>query len=150
MQDHRKLRVWKKSFQLALSVRRGVDRYPRRGYASLKEQTCGAAESVPFNIVEGCGSPTQRVFARFLGVSIRSSRELEGELEFANACGALPDKDWAYLGTETIDTRRMLYRLRSKVLAAALEEEQTPHPQRQTVNPKPSRDQSKKRSSEGG
>jgi four helix bundle protein len=40
-----------------------------------------AAESIPFNIVEGCGAHTRKDFARFLDISIKSSLELEAQLQ---------------------------------------------------------------------
>lgn len=116
MQDYRKLRVWRKAVALAISVRRAVGRYPSRGFADLKDQTIRAAESIHHNIVEGCGAPTQKDFARFLGNAIKSSSELEGALHLAFAYEILPGRDWEHLGEETADTRKMLHGLRTVVL----------------------------------
>lgn len=116
MQDHRRLRVWRKAVELAISVRRVTARYPRRGYGELKAQTISAAESIVNNIVEGCGASSQREFARFLEMSIKSNKELEGELELAAEYGILSPADWAMVGSDTIDVRRMLIGLRKKVL----------------------------------
>ena len=110
------LRVWKKAFALAINVRAGVDQFPPRGYADLKDQIVRAAESVVSNIVEGCGSPTQRDFARFLSFSIKSATELEGHLELAHAYGVLSDEAWNALRAQVVATRRMLHGLRKKVL----------------------------------
>ena len=97
-------------------MRRATTRYPPRGYAELKAQAVSAAESIVFNIVEGCGASSQPEFARFLEVSIKSTKELEGELELASLYEILTAKDWQSLATQTIDTRRMLIGLRKKVL----------------------------------
>lgn len=40
-----------------------------------------AAESITTNIVEGCGAATRREFARFLDISIKSTSELEYQLQ---------------------------------------------------------------------
>ena len=119
MQDYRKLRVWDKAHTLALAVRSATRRFPRAGYGSLQSQMVRAAESVVLNIVEGSGGRTSREFARFLDIAIKSTRELEAQLELAKDYGALPKHTWQTLTTETTDTRRMLSGLRAKVLEAA-------------------------------
>lgn len=116
MQDYRRLRVWRKAHALALIVRRATHRFPRTGYASLKSQVTRAAESVPFNIVEGCGSHSQKEFARFLEISIKSTSELEYQLLLAKDYGVLVPDKWQTLTEETVDTRRMLCGLRAKVI----------------------------------
>lgn len=77
-----------------------------------------AAESVVFNVVEGCAGSSQKDFARFLDISIKSTSELEGQLELAKDYGVLNQRAWKTLTTEAIDVRRMLCGLRAKVLAA--------------------------------
>lgn len=118
MQDHRRLRVWDKAHTLALAIRRVTRRFPRSGYSSLQSQMTRSAESVVLNIVEGCGSRTPREFARFLDIGIKSTAELEAQLELAKDYGILAERNWKTLSEESIDTRRMLCGLRTKVLAA--------------------------------
>ena len=120
MQDYRRLRVWRKAHALALNVRRATHGFPRTGYAKLRSQVTGAAESVPFNIVEGCGSHSQKDFARFLDNSIKSSFELEYQLRLARDYGVLATDSWNALTEESIDVRRMLCGLRAKVLKSEL------------------------------
>ncbi|HEY5062736.1 MAG TPA: four helix bundle protein [Gemmatimonadaceae bacterium] len=117
MQDFKQLRVWKQAAALAMNVRRVSGGFPRSGYAALKAQMISAAESVLFNIVEGCGTDSQREFARFLTISIKSATELEGQLDQAKKYEILSEPDWRSLAADTVDTRRMLYGLRKKVLA---------------------------------
>lgn len=119
MQDYRKLRVWEKAFALALAVRQAADGFPRSGYAELRAQMVSAAESVVFNIVEGCGAGSQKEFGRFLEIAIKSTMELEAELELARAYDILASTVWHRTSEETIDTRRMLFGLRKKVLGTA-------------------------------
>ena len=75
-----------------------------------------AAESILFNIVEGCGATTQKEFARFLDITIKSAYELEGQLELANDYGILAADPYAKLAKETVEIRKMTYVLREKVL----------------------------------
>ncbi len=89
------------------------------------------------NIAEGCGSASQRELARFLDIAIKSTKELESQLELARDYGALRTNTWELLSTRVVDVRRMLCGLRSKVLAADGTPKPRPNPdavKRQTVN----------------
>lgn len=77
-----------------------------------------AGESIAFNIVEGCGANSPREFARFLDIGIKSASELEYQLALARDYGVLRNRDWQSLSAATIDVRRMLYGLRTKVRAS--------------------------------
>lgn len=116
MQDFRRLLVWERAHELALGVRRGVRKFPRSERGSLKSQMTSAAESIAFNIVEGCGSTSSKEFARFLEISIRSASELEGQLQLATDAGLLQRSVSGGLSAETVEIRRMLCGLRRKVL----------------------------------
>ena len=116
MQDYRKLDVWARSQAHCISVRRATRRFPRRGYAALESQITRAAESVHFNIIEGCGTRTPKEFAKFLDTSIKSSKELEGQLELARGYEVLGGRECSALMNETVEIRRMLCGLRAKVL----------------------------------
>jgi four helix bundle protein len=116
MQDFRNLHVWRRSHGLVLSVRRVTNRYPRTGYSTLKKQTTDSAESIAYNIVEGCGAPSQKEFARFLGISIKSTGELEYQLQCAKDYGILSEREWRVLSNEVVEIRKMLCGLREKVL----------------------------------
>lgn len=118
MQDYRQLRVHANAHALAIAVRGATRRFPRTGYASLKAQMTSAAESISFNIVEGCGADSQKEFARFLDIGIKSAMELENQLKLAKDYGILRTLDWEPLSEATVDVRRMLYGLRTKVRAS--------------------------------
>jgi four helix bundle protein len=116
MQDFRRLLVWERAHELVLNVRRAVKGFPRSERGSLKTQMINAAESIAFNIVEGCGTTSSKEFARFLDISIKSTCELEYQLQLATDCNLLPRHVWRPLSAETIEIRRMLCGLRRKVL----------------------------------
>jgi four helix bundle protein len=111
------LRVHEGAHALAVAVRAVTRRFPRSGYTSLKNQMTSAAESISFNIVEGCGADSQKDFARFLEIAIKSAMELENQLKLAKDYGILGKIDWESLSESTIDIRRMLYGLRTRVRA---------------------------------
>ena len=116
MQDFRKLNVWQKAHANALGVRKAVDQFPKSGYTALKLQLTRAAESIPYNIVEGSASHSQSDFARFLDISIKSTSEAEYQLQLAHDYGVIRTEDWKVLTDETVSIRKMLYRLRQQVV----------------------------------
>jgi four helix bundle protein len=123
MQDFRKLDVWKRAHAFVLDVRRAIRGLPRSGYRTLHTQIVRAVESIPHNIVEGCGASTQREFARFLDVSIKSTTEVEYQLILSRDYRILPQHVYDRLTTEVVEIRRMLCGLRRVVLKAARESE---------------------------
>lgn len=108
--------MWQRASGLGLQIDRIVRRWPRPGSASLKAQLSRAADSIGTNIAEGCGAATQREFARFLDIAIKSTTETEHHVE--TAC--LRDLISGPVCEESVDEisqiRRMLYALRKKVL----------------------------------
>jgi four helix bundle protein len=116
MQDYRKLRVWKHAHDLAIAIRSASRTFPATGYSSLQSQMVRAAESIVFNVAEGCGASSQREFARFLGISIKSTFELQAECDLAKDYGVLSVPAWDQLTAALICVRRMLFALRKKVL----------------------------------
>lgn len=116
MQDYRKLRVWADAHELAIDVREVTRSFPRTGYAELKSQMTTAAESVVFTIAEGSGASTQKEFARFLDISIKSSRELESQILLARGYGVLPAPTGEGLTNRVILLRKQVYSLRKRVL----------------------------------
>ena len=87
MQDYRRLHVWRRAHAHVLNVRRATNRFPRTGYSTTKNQLMKTAESVPFTLVEGCGAFTQKEMARFVEMSIKSTKELEYQLFLARDYG---------------------------------------------------------------
>ena len=77
-----------------------------------------AAESVVFTIVEGCGASTQKDFARFLDMAIRSTMELESQVQLALDYSVIHPRVAASLTVQVVDIRRMLCGLRKKVREA--------------------------------
>lgn len=118
MRDHRTLLVWQKSHRLVLDVNSLVSRFPRERL-SLASQMRRSSESIPTNIVEGCGRSSQKEFANFLQISISSCNELEYQLQLAKDYGAVDSRLWTLLTDKTIEVRRMLTGLVKRVRAAS-------------------------------
>jgi four helix bundle protein len=109
MQDYHGIRAWKKAHALAINIHRLTRTFPRTGYASLKDQIMRSAESIALTIVEGAGAATAKEFARFLDMSIKSSSELEAQLDIGKGYGIVSHRDWGSLTNESLEresTRR--------------------------------------------
>ena len=118
MQDPWDLRVYRKAHINALRANKVIKALPK-GYTNLKKQLGRAAESIPFNIAEGCGASSSREFARFLEISIKSTREVDSQLALAWDYQILPANQGPKLARKNVDIRKMLHGLRKKVLAAS-------------------------------
>lgn len=116
MQDFRRLTVWARAHALVLGIRRSARNFPRSERGTLKSQMVTSAESVAFNIVEGCGASRPKEFARFLDISIKSTCELEYQLQLATEAGLVPSTVGRALSAETVEIRRMICGLRRRVL----------------------------------
>ena len=73
MQDFKHIRAWQRAHALAIAIHKLARGFSRKGHSNLRGQLTRAAESISTNIVEGCGASTNKEFARFLGISIKSA-----------------------------------------------------------------------------
>lgn len=119
MSDFRKLKVWGKSHALALNTVSVAKKIRGSDNSPLRLQVIRAASSIPTNIVEGTGQESAKEFGRFLSIAIKSSSELEYHLVLARDLGLISQGDFASLTDQTIQVRRMLYVLRTKVITSA-------------------------------
>ena len=119
MSNFRKLKVWEKSHALALDAISVAKKIRGSDNAPLRLQIVRAAESIPTNIVEGTGQESAKEFGRFLSIAIKSSSELEYHLILAGDRELITRSDFTSLTEQTIQVRRMLYVLRTRVLSSA-------------------------------
>ncbi len=117
MSDFKKLKVWRKSHALALNVHRVASRLRGPGASSLRSQLMRASMSIPTNIVEGSSQHIRPQFARFLKISLNSASELEYHLIVAQDIRGISRNDFESLSAQTIEVRRMLYGLLTRVVA---------------------------------
>ena len=71
---------------------------------------------MPSQIVEGCGAASNKEFARYLDISIKSANETEYHLLVARDHDLISPDEWQKLTAETIEIRKMTYAYRKKVL----------------------------------
>jgi four helix bundle protein len=93
-----------------------------------------AAESIPSNIVEGRASASRKEFAHHLNVSIKSTSEVDYQLELARDYRILPYDVWRRLAREAMEIRKMLTALRQAVLRS-IEQADMPGPPRPSLEP---------------
>ena len=73
MRDFKRIKAWQRAHALAIELHKRTKRFPRAGYARLRAQLTGAADSIKDTIAEGCGAATNKDFARFLDMAIKSA-----------------------------------------------------------------------------
>ena len=117
MQDFQKLLVWQRASALALRVDVANHSFPPRKGSGVRTQLGRAADSIAANIVEGSAAASQREFARYLDIAIKSSSETQHHLMAAHERGSIARDTYTPLADEVVEIRRMLYGLRRKVLA---------------------------------
>jgi hypothetical protein len=89
---------------------------------------------VVLTLVEGCGAATQREFARFLDIAIKSSSEVEAQLELAKDYGVLSVAKWDAMTKEAVSIRRQLCALRARVLDAVKPATTNPKPETENLD----------------
>jgi four helix bundle protein len=108
MDDYHRLRVWQRAHSLALAVGGVVPKRPTRRYGPLVTQLIKSSESIPTNIVEGRAADTDAEFARFLGVSRKSSGELMCQLESAMERGLIKPATFDRLRVMIVEVQVLL------------------------------------------
>lgn len=111
MSDFRKLKVWRKSFSLALTTHKLAQDVRGAAYLSLRSQLIRAAMSIPTNIAEGREQKTERGFANFLRHALASATELENHLLIARGIGVIPQASCESAIGQIIEVKKMLHGL---------------------------------------
>jgi four helix bundle protein len=118
MRDFKSIKAWRRAHALAIALHKRARTFTRAGYSRLRAQLTGAADSIKDTIAEGCGAATNKEFARFLDMSIKSANETEGHLLSARDLELFTSDEWHKFTSETIEIRKMVYGYRKKVLAS--------------------------------
>ncbi len=116
MQNFHNLRVWNEANSLAIAVKRLTTRFSKADHGSLRNQMGRSAESIADNIAEGCGAATNAEFARYLDMAIKSSSELESQIERSHGYALIRSHERESLATQVCNVRKMTWGLRIKVL----------------------------------
>jgi four helix bundle protein len=112
MSDFKKLEVWRKAHALSLNVDRACRLIRLPMYTSARNQLFRAAMSISANIAEGTSQRTRKEFARYVGMALSSSSEVEHHLIVMRDLQTIPMSTFDSLSAQTITVRKMLYGLR--------------------------------------
>ena len=124
MHDHRKLRVWRQAYSLAVESHRATRAFPPSERYGLSDQIRRSAISVPANIAEGAARG-RGSFAQFLRIAAGSAAELETQLEIASDLGFIDVATSGRLLGETRTVRNMLWGLIRTTEATTEQKDQT-------------------------
>jgi four helix bundle protein len=115
MQDFRNLEVWKRAHELVIGTYGCTARFPSEERFGLAHQLRRCAMSVASNIAEGSARPSDRDFARFLGMALASASEAEYQLLLAHDLGYVERDHHESLSRAVVTVRKMLIRLRQRL-----------------------------------
>ena len=83
MHNFRELKIWQRSIDLAESIYKLTERFPREERYGLSSQIQRSAVSIPSNIAEGAGRATNKQFKFFLEMAMGSCNEVQTQLELS-------------------------------------------------------------------
>jgi four helix bundle protein len=108
MGDYRKLQVWERAHRLTLEVYQVTRTFPKEELYGVTSQLRRASASIPANIAEGCGRKGDAELARFLGIALGSTTELDYHLLLARDLGYLQLSHYEHLSAEAQGVSKML------------------------------------------
>jgi four helix bundle protein len=116
MQDYHQLDIWQRAMAYAVEIYRFSAQFPDTERYNLTAQLRKAATSVPLNIAEGSGCPTNGEFARFLSYAYRSLKEVVTCLELCQRLyPVLPTASLSVLIDEGNQISRMTHTLMQRL-----------------------------------
>ena len=87
MRNFREYDVWQDGMRLVGLIYVLVEKFPKKEQYVLIQQMTRCAISIPSNIAEGSAKESPKDFARFLGITLGSSYELETQMLLATNLG---------------------------------------------------------------
>ena len=114
----RNLRVWEKSFELAVAIFKIADKIPQGLGISLNAQMRIAALSIPSYIARGQSRSSGKEFLRGLYLAQGALSELETHLFLCTELGYASDLEMRRLDVQIRELRRMSAAIISRIRAA--------------------------------
>lgn len=109
MHNYKELTVWQRSVEIATSVYKVTQNYPKHELYGLTSQIRRCTISISSNIAEGAGRSSDKDFSRFLNISYGSSFELETQLIISKELNYLDDSSFKELNSDLSEIQKMLY-----------------------------------------
>jgi four helix bundle protein len=108
MSDYNKLKVWRRSVDLAIAVYRASVNFPPDEIFGLRLQMRRAAVSVPCNLAEGAGRSTTKDYRRFAIQARGSILELQTQILISGEIGFIDKSACAQLTAKAVEVGKML------------------------------------------
>lgn len=108
LKNFKELKVWQKSYQIALKVYQTTKGFPYEDTYGLTSQIRRSAVSVPSNIAEGYGRKTTQDYLRHLYIAYGSNCELETQILLCGDLGYIKLKQLNELQEDIREVERML------------------------------------------
>ena len=112
--NFRELVAWQKAMQLTKNVYVITKNFPTSEQYGLISQVQRAVVSIPSNISEGAGRPTQKELVHFLSFSLGSAYELETELLLAYELNYITAEQSRQINAEIVEVQKLVYSLMKK------------------------------------
>jgi four helix bundle protein len=93
VKTHRDLDVWKEGIDLAISIYKVAEKFPKEEKYSLVDQVKRSAVSIPSNIAEGAARNSSKEFMQYLHIALGSAAELETQLIISEKLGFIDEKN---------------------------------------------------------
>lgn len=115
MRDFKKYTVWQESHTFTLDVYQATKVFPKDELFGLTSQLRRAGASIPTNFAEGCGSNSEKEFARYLNIALASCCEVEYLLLLTRDLKYLTTEVHQILEDKLILIRKQIYNLKQKL-----------------------------------
>ncbi len=112
--NFRELVAWQKAMQLTKDVYVMTKAFPTNEQYGLVSQEQRAVVSIPSNIAEGAGRPTQKELVHFLSFSLGSAYELETELLLAYELNYITSEQSQQINAKIVEVQKLVYSLMKK------------------------------------
>lgn len=108
IQSYQDLIAWQKAMEVAVSIYRVTERFPKSEQYGLVSQMRRAAISVPSNIAEGTMRGTRKDYRQFVLIAGGSIAELETQLEIARRLGYLSESMYTKVVDDVAEVGRIV------------------------------------------
>ena len=113
MNSFRELKVYQRSYAMAVEIYKRVRSYPKEEMFGITSQMKRASTSIPLNIAEGYGKKENpNEFKRFLLMSIGSCDEMRVLIDLSKDLGFISETEHQRYENEYVEIGKMLMVLR--------------------------------------
>jgi len=109
------LRVWQRALDLTERVHNQTLSFPREELYVLTSQIKRATDSIALNIAEGSTGQSDKEFARFLGIALRSGIEVVSCIHIAKRRKLINEDQFAHYYNELTEIIKMIQALRNSL-----------------------------------